>query len=516
MALGVARSRSGSRSSTRRLGSLGGLCLVLACQGVLGIEDLQEGPRPSAAGGGSAGSGDVSVAGSSGAGGSSAGAGTSSAGSSGVAGSVSAGAGGDAGTPEPLPDGGTPDGGGVGDGIVVAGRVVDFFRRAVPETVVTIGTATAVTDAQGAFSISGVEAPYTASLVINMIRGGGQARYAYVYEGLTRADPTLQVYSALSERSSSSISVTFDNITFDGPYAILAFGSPDGRFVDEETTNDTEFLGSPAWTGPTTISGNIHALSAFKDVSDEPPVTYEAYQTFPLAVTDNLAASVAFDLTPTSLTVGTLDGSVSGGVADFRTNFAGLRFSDGTAMPLVDFTPDLPDFLYFVPSLEGASFFLAAADGSSGFPPYAVTHQENIAFDATGLALAIPRAVTLTSPENAGAVTPSTPYVWSPLSQTAQTFLWHLESDGTYEGIFVLTSRTQIELPQIDGLTISPGLAVTWSVETHGDAPDVDALTGPDGFLDAYSLGSSFPIGPNRSDGYYTESERRGFVMGSD
>jgi hypothetical protein len=506
---GAARARA-SRGSARWLG----LSLVLACQGVLGIEDLKEGPRPIAAGGGSGGSvGESASAGSAGESGGSAGSG----GSGGSAGSTLGAAGSQVAPPEALPDGGVPDGGVVGNGIVVAGRVIDFFRRPVPSTPVTIGGTTVVTDAQGQFSISGVSPPYTAALVINMIRGGGQARYGYVYEGLTRADPTLQVYSALSERSSTSLSVSFDNINFtDGPYAIVAFGSPDGRFVEEEATSNTEFLGSPSWTGPVSIGGNIHALSAFRDVSDEPPVTFEAHQVFPLTATDNQPASVEFDLTSTTLTVGAIAGSVSGGAFDTRSNYAGLRFGDGTALPIVNDTPDLEQFLYFVPQLEDSSFFVAASDGSSGFPPYGVTHKENIEFGESDIALALPRPVTLTSPPDGGAVTPATPYVWSTLSQTAQTFLWHLEFNTTYEGLFVLTSRTEIELPELEGITITPGVGVTWSVETHGDAPSVDALTGPDGYLDAYSLGTAFPIGPNRSDGYYTESERHGFVMGSE
>ena len=38
----------------------------------------------------------------------------------------------------------------------------------------------------------------------------------------------------------------------------------------------------------------------------------------------------------------------------------------------------------------------------------------------------------------------------------------HLGFDATYEGMFVLTSRTQIELPRFaDGFTVPPGVAVT-------------------------------------------------------
>jgi hypothetical protein len=187
-------------------------------------------------------------------------------------------------------------------------------------------------------------------------------------------------------------------------------------------------------------------------------------------------------------------------------------------MPLVDETATGTAFQYVVPDIAGASFVVAAADGTGSFPPYAVAHRENVAFGESSVSLAIPRPVTLQSPQDSVLnVTPSTPYSWSSVSQTARTFLWHLEFNATYEGMYVLTSRTQIELPRFaDGFTVPQNVAVTWAVETHGDAPDVDALAGPDGYLDAFSLGTSYPVGPNRSDGYYTESERRGFVMGAD
>jgi hypothetical protein len=247
-------------------------------------------------------------------------------------------------------------------------------------------------------------------------------------------------------------------------------------------------------------------------------VFYEAYQSLPLVALDNQPASIGFDLPfdPAMIT-GNISGSASGGAFDPRSNYVALRLADGGILPLIDDVSDTDEFDYFVPQLDGTSFVVAAADGSAGFPPYAVAHRENVAFGQSDVALTVPRPVTLLAPQAGAGVTPSSTYSWSTLSQTARTFLWHLEFDATYEGIFVLTSRTEIALPTFaDGFSVPPGVSVTWSVETHGDAPDVDALTGEAGYLDAFSVGTAYPLGPNRSDGYYTESERRGFNMGQD
>jgi hypothetical protein len=483
--------------------------VVIACQGLIGIEELQERPRPDpgvgGSGGGASGSGGDPGTGGSGVG--TAGS-NSSSGSGGSGGSEMPGANG----------GGAPDAGN-GSEIVVSGRVIDFFQRPVPDVPVTIGGSTGVTNDAGEFTISGVQPPYTASLMVSTVRNGAPARYGYVYEGLTRDSPTLQVYRALPDRSATSLTVAYQDIIFEDDlhYVMLAWSSPDGELAIEESTGPTEYLGVPSWTGPATTTGTIHALDAYKDTPDDPPVAYQAYQTFPLSVSDNQDAAAGFSLPyDPNISTGAISGTLTGGVFDPRTNYVSVRFSDGTAMPLIDEIADAEAFSYFVPNLPGASLIVAGADGTSGFPPYAVAHRE-IPTLANDVALALPRPVTLSSPQVDAPVTPSTRFAWSPLSQTATTFLFHLEFVATFQGIFVLTTRTQIELPEFpDGFTVPAGVDVTWAVETHGDAPDVDALTGPNGYLDAFSLGTTHPVGPSRSDGYYTESERRLFTMGSD
>lgn len=487
--------------------------LALACQGILGIEELKSEARPGSAGTGGSSSGGDAGSGGGGAAGSSGGT-PNTAGS--ASGGSNAGTGGSAGAPIDS-DGGVPDAGSVSDG-VVSGRVIDFFRRPVPDVPVTIGGTTVATNAQGQFSIGGVTPPYDASLMLNTPRNGGVAHYGYVFEGLTRPNPTLQVYTALPTRSASSISVGFQGNTFEENlhYVVLAWSSPDGVFA-RDASGPTEYVGEPSWSGPAATAGTIHALDTYKDVAGEPPVAYQAYQELPLTASDSQPASVGFNLPfdPTIVT-DTISGTATHqGAVDSSTNSVSLLFADGTGMPLVEATPTGDAFSYFAPILAGTSLVVAASDGIVA--PYAVAHRGNLAVGQTDVALAVPRPVNLSSPQAGAPVTPSTLFSWSRLSQTAQTFLWHLEFNATYEGMYVLTSRASIELPRFaDSFTVPPGTEVTWSVETHGDAPNVDAAAGPNGYLDSFAFGTTYPVGPSRSDGYYTESERRGFTMGSD
>jgi hypothetical protein len=482
--------------------------LAISCRGILGIEDVSEGIGPGMAGASGAGTGDpdqLAPAGSSpgGAGGSrSGGADTSSTSLGGSAGAAV--------TPTLAPpDGGAPE---AAEPIVVTGHVIDFRRRPVPNMPVTIAGTTAQTNAEGEFSISGVEPPYTASLTMTLARTNGFRRFGYVYEGLTRADPTLQVYVALPEQSGSSLSFVFQNSFQAGEHAFIAFSTPEETFVDRDRTNSVQIIGAPGWTGPATITGNIHALLA----SGDPPSSFVSHQALPLTATNGLAVSATFNLAPIDIPTGNISGTASGGIVGLRSNYVAVRFSDGTAMPIIDQGAPTEPFSYVVPSLPGTSFVVAAADGSSR-SPYAVAHRENVAFGQTDIALTVPRPVTLASPQNGASVTPSTTYSWSALGQTAQVFLWHLELLPGLDGMFVLTSRTEIELPEFaDGFTVPPGTDFNWQVETHGDVPNVDACAGPNGYLDSFSLLTTFPEGPNRSDGYYTQSELRGFTMGED
>jgi len=486
--------------------------LVVACKGILGIEELKVEARPGS--GGASGAGGDAV-GSAGSAGSSAGLGGSGGTGSneGGRGGMSAGLGGSDGLASP--DAGAPDAGG-SDETVVEGRVIDFFRRPVPTVPVTIGGTTVVTDAQGRFSIPGVEGPYTVSMVLNRIVNGGTGRYGWVFEGLTRRDPTLQVYTALPTRGAGSLLTAYEGITF-APglhYATLAWSSPDGEFAIEEATGPVTYAGVPSWTGPATTTGTVHALDAFRDQADGLPVAYEAYQSQPLTAGDNQPqVAVSFNLpSDPSIVTGSVAGTAAHGASVSSSNYVSLLFEDGTGMPLIDDSDQLSQFSYFVPALPGTSLVVAAADGVVA--PYGVVHRGNIAVGQSDVALTVPRPVNLSSPQAGAPVNPSTSYSWSPIGQTAQTFLWHLEFNATYEGMYVLTSRTQIELPQFsDGFTVPPGIAVTWSVETHGDAPNVDALAGPNGYLDSFAFGTAYPVGPNRADGYFTDSERRGFTM---
>jgi hypothetical protein len=398
--------------------------------------------------------------------------------------------------------------------LVVSGQVVDFYRRPVPDVPVTIGQTTVATDARGQFSIADVQAPYTASLLVTYPAGGGTARYGYVYDGLTRTDPTLQVHRGLAERNADfSASIAGADFSDANRAAIFALSTPDGSI--HTSLDDVPGSYSASWTGPATLTGTAHALLVLRSGTfEEPPVAYEAHQAATFAVSTGVAANIVFDLSPSSIAVANVSGSVSGSgsLGGDRNNIVSLRFVDGTVLPLLNDSQQTGAFSYLVPALPGSSLSLAASAGFTA--PFSLVHRENIAPGQAGVALDIPSPVTLGSPTPGAVVTADTPFTWSSPAQGARTFVWHVEYTDTVQGLFVITSRTQLTLAEVaDGLGVAPNTAVYWSVETHGAAPDVDAATGPGGLWDSYVESGNFADGPNLGDGSFTESERRDFSV---
>jgi hypothetical protein len=497
-----------ARPMRRSLFLLAPLCCIGGCQSLLGIEDLSEAPRPGMAAGAAGAAG-------AGASGGSAGAapGTGGTENGGGTGGTSAAAG--SGGTEAEPDAGLGDAG-VGGPITVAGRVVDFFRRPAPGLRVTIGEREAITGENGEFSIDDVVAPYDVSLIASTTQSDFTFRYyAYVYQGLTRPDPMLQVYYGRPQRS-STVNLTVSGATFtdDTRRLIFAFSSPDGYYAASGINFEAPslFLG---WGGPEQTAGNAHGLLVLRASSDTgaPPLAYEAYQTTPLALSDEATSSLGLDMTAEAIPQATLTGSVDSGAFGEHTQLIEARFADGTVLPLLSADSSQAAFSLLVPSLPNASLTVAA---SAGPPGYSVAHVDGVPAAADqNIALVLPRPVSLNAPAGGSSAGPGTTFAWSTVGQSARVFVWHLESESYFEGIYVITSQSEITYPEVPGYSLtlpSPDedFAFYWSVETHGDHASVDAATGPEGLFDSFALEKNIGTGALRGgQGYHTNSDIR-------
>ena len=398
--------------------------------------------------------------------------------------------------------------------ITVQGRIIDYWRHFVPNVPVTIGATTATTDANGQFTIAGVTSPYDVAFTITTIANNSPASYGWLYKGLTRVDPTLEVWDAFPDRSATELTVQVAGIDF-GNYpaeqlTIVAHGGTDGAFSTDVSVANS--LTDSSWYGPTATNMSGHALTWLRASSSFSalPTSYLSYDTRNLSLADMGTSSVSFDLTNRTVPSGTITGTVtpsaSGGD---RINGLYVRFPTNANIHIVRDRSQPTNFSYLVPNVTGGSVTLAAEQGYWSTPPYAVAHRDDLSAGQTGIALTVPTASSLISPAaGATGVDASTLFRWS---GTAKVFLWSMVSDTDYKNIFVVTTEQQGTIPTLpSGPMLPANGACSWYVETSGSFQSVDEATGTGGMLDAFGTGD--PWGAWRGNGSFTRSARGRFT----
>jgi hypothetical protein len=448
--------------------------------------------------GGSAGKGGSPSGGTSGEGGTAGTGGTSGdAGQAGQGGEGHAGAAGEAG------------GGGTGDP-TVHGRVVDFWLAPLPDVPVTIGTTTVATDAEGRFAVPDVEPEYWVDLVVSW--PGGQAGvYAWRFEGLTRRDPTLQVYKGREARY-ANIHIDPQGETLDATRTLwVGLGSANGADVFGDV-DAAGVITSTTWYGSQTSEATLHALLWSFD-ANELPTTYRSYDTA-TAMFDSMGSgdtTVTFALADETVASGLVTGSVTSANTGSRKNYAFVRFADGAAIPVVNDDAGPNSYSYVLPTLPSSSITVAASFGNSFTGQYAVAHRDGLSVGQSGVALSIPAPAAQQVPASGIAnvtLGSSVQFGWTGSGPA----LFHAESKNFYDGMYVVTTRRSITLPAFTGYAPRRNELYNWRVEKHGSAATMDELAGPSGYLDAFSRTDDQPQGPRSGDGSFSISTGRTFT----
>ena len=330
---------SGLLRRARRLSGLLTLTGVGACTSVLGIEDLHEGPAPGGgatdAGGGSKNPG---KGGSDGAGGS--GATASTGGTKTEGGTSTSPEGGESGTsPQGGDTGTTPQGGDTGAGgapdpsdPTVRGKVIDLWGQAVSGVTVQIGDDMVTTNKLGEFTIEGVPSTYDVGLVV---RPEGRD-YGWYFVGLTRRNPTLQVYRGLDDRGARLDLRPKNIVPTDAQNITVSIGMPGGNWWWsglQENGGDA----TVSWNGATTTTGTAHALLWTMD-DDELPVSYNAYKTQVVGLEQGAdPGTFSPDLTPVqgNLPSGTVQGQITDN-DEGHDNYVFLRFPSNASIQVVE------------------------------------------------------------------------------------------------------------------------------------------------------------------------------------
>jgi hypothetical protein len=498
---------------------------LAGCASIFGIDDIPEKTRSAAAGKGTSGAADddggeagrtgiPAHAGRAGAGGTEAAAGEpgSSGGSGNSAGMNTLGTSG-------AGDGGAPAGGagaggaGTHEGTAIQGTVIDAWGHTLAGIPVALGKASTVTSETGQFSFSNVPETYDLSLFVEWSQPNGA--FGWIYQGLSRRDPTLQVYQGSPERE-AQFEITQNSGTFT-PDSVwfLALGSANGSWLQSSGANGVNF--SAYWEGPTVNTWTIHSL--LFEASDAVPTSYTAYEqaTRSVAATDSLQA-LTLDLSDSDLESDYVSGTVADAAsAGYRANYAFVRFASGASLPVVNgASPTYPSFSYLVPNLPGGSITLAASDGLAGFGAYSIAHENGVTARATGVLLDIPAPADQLSPVNgAQNFSVATPFEFTSKQPDVGGFVVKIVDEQNPRGLYVVTSKTRFslaDLPAIPGaFTLAAGQTHVWQVETHGKPASVDEMCGPAGFIDEFAESTQSPT-PTRGSGSFTVSKGAEFT----
>jgi hypothetical protein len=503
---------------------------IAACSTVIGIEDLEPGPNPERASGGSESAldgGDGSLGGSSGktqvpaSGGTvnSLGGRGATGGATGTGGSAASGAAPGGGASSS--NGGTSTeagasptaaageesggaGGSVSESGTVSGTVIDFWKHPLANVPVGIGSVTAITDRDGKFSIPDVTPPYDIWLRIETPSPG----YAWVYLGLTHLTPTLQVEDGTATARSASLTLYADGAEFDPEDTVsYTVGTPDGSYSN--TIGSTGSNPYPSWEGPAMTNATVHALwwARQPEATAPGPESYLAYTTQAALLADSGDFEYRLDLSPRTVPTRVVQGTVRRSIDEYPSNFLFLRFASNGVMELSQDSASTENFAYTVPEIADAEVVVAASHGNSNGPygvAYAVASGPNVSLEPPNPPNVISPAASV---DNVG---PNTVFEWTDVSGIR---VLHIEDVDYYRGLYVVTTENRVTFPFVGGdFALRASGVHTWTVEVHGTAQTMDEATGSEGFLDSFSYATEQPRGPRRGDGSYAYSQIRSFT----
>jgi len=413
-------------------------------------------------------------------------------------------------------------GGSAGASSTVQGHVIDFWGHFLANVSVEVAGKASTTDAQGAFSFSGVPSEYDASLVVSYDVNGRIKTRAWVYQGLTRRDPTLQIYEGLADRGTQVDVLPNNPSTLTGSRTLsISFGGPDGASQKTDVSGPGISAAHLAWQGPQATQMFAHALIWEPDPNSDFPAQFIAFDTTQVGLTDTsdivqAHGSASFNLAADTITSGTIAGTVAGTGFTARFNNVFLRYTSNAVIKLLADKSKTAGFSYIVPSIPDSSATLVVGEGDL-YSELGVAHKDGLVPNTLGLSVNIPtpaRDLAVTPSTDLKKVSATTQFSFKPGGSANAPFVatFTYEDYNVHDDIlYVVSAKAPFKLPKVVNgtYTLPSGGPIDWRIETHGTPASVDAMAGPSGFLDALSNSYWYdePSGPRTGDGAYTLSK---------
>lgn len=375
----------------------------------------------------------------------------------------------------------------------VTGRVVSIYDLPVVGVAVGSQGDTEITDANGAFELTGLSVPYDLS-VWNTAES-----WVQIYEGLT-ADELLLAPLATTPPSGISRSATVSGNLSGGVIPVAAnqtvticVEGVDGVALgcDSVAPTESSYSINVQWLGGTSRQVRLHALQAQRDVTGY-PVSYQGYASMAMTLTDGVPTVANVDLgaalTTTTVTVG-IDASVP-----ILATVAAVQLTPTLALPVMVVSSPAASHDVLLPVIDDVSYsFMALAS---------ITHfgwQAGVT-GATATVV-LPALPTLQAPADlATNVTTATNFTVSNPTDGPVTYMW--DADASDLAVAVTTMASSHRIPDLSayGLELPAGADFSWQVLGHSGT-STESGTGAFGdyfrvlMLVSGSSGSGGPVG---------------------
>lgn len=262
-------------------------------------------------------------------------------------------------------------------------------------------------------------------------------------------------------------------------------------------------MGTVNWFGPTTTTGNIHALQWQFDGTNL-PTDYKGYgERLNVALSDG-GAFASQNVTMSGVSEATISGSVT---LPAGYNLASKRmavgFADRSLIQVLSDYGSSTNFTYTTPNITGATIQMQiTAQNAAGTLVF--TSRPGLAVNATGVSISLPAGSDLSLPPNAATnVNYSTTFSYTPFS--GGVHLVGFIGPGTNPDYLVVTSAASTTIPNLSsvGLGLPASTVYSWNVQGFAPFATVDAAAGPGGWL-ALFLGTA--------EGSFTAASGRTFT----
>jgi hypothetical protein len=382
--------------------------------------------------------------------------------------------------------------------ITVQGRVIDTFSPIANANVLVDGKVTS-TATDGTFTVADVHTPYDVTL---SFPGNSEV---WVYEGLTRTDPTVQVLG-VSPGHQATVAGTIGTAPFQPTEvgamfpggSALAFGGAGGA-----SGSSTIGPGTVRWSTTDPLHITLYGIRAIVDGSGN-PTSYTGYGSTDVTLHDGDALT-GVTIPAGSVSTGALSGSLTAPSGyTLNDGRAVIRFGPASAgalvgVPLANATPPGSFSNTMVPIATGIGHGLAAAasDGAG---------DSTAAWDAVtapnpSASLILPDVAMPTAPASGATnVAPGTTFSWTALA--GSVYLVALQPTGTGTQLYIVTTDTSTTLPDLTAINraLPNGAGYAFSVQAVGPFASMDAAAGPAGMvgplleLEGMFAGGSGPI----------------------